>query len=79
MLLVLRTDGEMVLEVTPHMGYLYCCAKVGETSAVPVHPHHRPPDYLAAMNNNQAFSIAVEKLAGLEVPARRYITSSWPS
>jgi NADH-quinone oxidoreductase subunit D len=27
-------------------------------------------DYLAGMNNNQAFAVAVERLAGLEVPAR---------
>lgn len=74
--LVLRTDGEMVLEVTPHMGYLHRCAeKVGENVApfqfIPITDRL---DYLAAMNNNQAFSIAVEKLAGLEVPERgRYI------
>lgn len=74
--LVLWTDGEMVLEVTPHMGYLHRCAeKVGENVApfqfIPITDRL---DYLAAMNNNQAFSIAVEKLAGLEVPERgRYI------
>ena len=74
--LVLRTDGEMVLEVTPHMGYLHRCAeKVGENVApfqfIPITDRL---DYLAAMNNNQAFSIAVEELAGLEVPERgRYI------
>jgi len=74
--LVLRTDGEMVLEVTPHMGYLHRCAeKVGENVApfqfIPITDRL---DYLPAMNTNQAFSIAVEKLAGLEVPERgRYI------
>ena len=30
--MVLRTDGEMVLEVIPHLGYLHRCAeKIGES------------------------------------------------
>jgi NADH-quinone oxidoreductase subunit D len=74
--LVLRTDGEMVLETTPHIGYLHRCAeKIGE-SVTPAQfiPITDRLDYLAAMNNNQAFSIAIEKLCGLEVPERgRYI------
>jgi NADH-quinone oxidoreductase subunit D len=73
---VLRTDGEMILEAQPHIGYLHRCAeKIGEN----VHPYQYIPytdrmDYLAGMNNNQAFSIAIEQLAGMEVPERaRYI------
>ncbi len=32
--LVLRTDGEMVHEITPHIGYLHRCAeKIGENLA----------------------------------------------
>ena len=69
---VLRTDGEMVLEAVPHIGYLHRCAeKIGEA----VQPYQYIPytdrmDYLAGMNNNQAFSIAVERLCGMEVPPR---------
>ncbi len=65
---VLRTDGEMVLESVPHIGYLHRCAeKIGET----VQPYQYVPytdrmDYLAGMNNNLAFAVAVEKLTGLE-------------
>ncbi|MBX3395346.1 MAG: NADH-quinone oxidoreductase subunit D [Phycisphaerae bacterium] len=75
---VLRTDGEMVLESVPHIGYLHRCAeKIGET----VQPYQYVPytdrmDYLAGMNNNLAFALAVEKLSGLEaeITARsRYI------
>ncbi|GMU37043.1 MAG: hypothetical protein AMXMBFR22_12340 [Phycisphaerae bacterium] len=69
---VLRTDGEMVLEAIPHIGYLHRCAeKIGEN----LQPYQYIPytdrmDYLAGMNNNQAFALAVEKLAGIEVPPR---------
>lgn len=70
--LVLRTDGELVLEATPHIGYLHRCAeKIGEN----LQPFQYIPktdrmDYVAGMNNNHAFSLAVEKLAGLQVPER---------
>ncbi len=73
---VLRTDGELVLEAVPHIGYLHRCAeKIGEN----VQPYQYIPytdrmDYLAGMNNNQAYALAVEKLAGVEVPERgKYI------
>jgi NADH-quinone oxidoreductase subunit D len=70
--LMLRTDGELVLETVPHIGYLHRCAeKIGES----VPPYQFIPitdrlDYLAAMNNNHAFSLAIEKLTGLAVPER---------
>lgn len=70
--IVLRTDGELVLEAIPHIGYLHRCAeKIGEN----LQPFQFVPktdrmDYLAGMNNNHAFSLAVEKLAGIEVPER---------
>src|SRR5215468_2194080 len=69
---VLRTDGEMVLEAIPHIGYLHRCAeKIGEH----VQPYQYIPytdrmDYLAGMNQNLAYAMAVEKLAGLEVSKR---------
>lgn len=74
--LMLRTDGELVLEAVPHIGYLHRCAeKIGESvAAFQFIPITDRLDYLAAMINNQGFSLAVEKLAGLEVPERaRYI------
>lgn len=69
---VLRTDGEMVLEAIPHVGYLHRCAeKIGE-SLQPFQfiPYTDRMDYLSGMNNNQAFAVAVEKLCGIEVPPR---------
>ena len=70
--LVLRTDGEIVSEVTPHMGYLHRCAeKIGE-NVTPVQyiPYTDRMDYLAAMNMNLGYSLAVEKLCGMKVPER---------
>ena len=70
--LVLRTDGEVVSEVTPHLGYLHRCAeKIGE-NVTPIQfiPYTDRMDYLAAMNMNLGFSLAVEKLAGLKVPEK---------
>lgn len=70
--LQLRTDGEVVHEVTPHIGYLHHCAeKIGENLA-PVQwiPYSDRMDYLAGMNMNLGFSLAVEKLIGMEVPEK---------
>ena len=62
--LVLRTDGEVISEVTPHLGYLHRCAeKIGE-NVTPIQfiPYTDRMDYLAAMNMNLGFSLAIEKL-----------------
>jgi len=69
---MLRTDGEMVLEAVPHIGYLHRCAeKIGESVAPFQYiPYTDRLDYVSAMNNNLAFALAVEKLAGLEVSKR---------
>ena len=68
--LLLRTDGEVVHEVTPHIGYLHRCAeKIGENLSPPQWiPYTDRMDYLAGMNMNLGFSLAVEKLIGMEVP-----------
>jgi NADH-quinone oxidoreductase subunit D len=70
--LLLRTDGEVVHEVTPHIGYLHRCAeKIGENLSPPQWiPYTDRMDYLAAMNMNLGYALAVEKLVGMEVPAR---------
>src|SRR6476469_6434550 len=70
--IVLRTDGEMVLEAVPHLGYLHRCKeKIGENLAYYQYVGYTARlDYLAAMNNNHAWAMAVEKLANIEVPER---------
>jgi NADH-quinone oxidoreductase subunit D len=61
--IVLRTDGEMVLEAVPHLGYLHRCKeKIAENLAYYQYIGYTDRlDYLAAMNNNHAWAMAVEK------------------
>ncbi|MFM8273368.1 MAG: NADH-quinone oxidoreductase subunit D [Gemmata sp.] len=73
--LVLRTDGEIISEVTPHLGYLHRCAeKIGE-NVTPIQfiPYTDRMDYLAAMNMNLGYSLAIEKLCGLKVPEKAQV------
>jgi NADH-quinone oxidoreductase subunit D len=70
--LVLRTDGEVVSEVMPHIGYLHRCAeKIGE-NLTPRQwiPYTDRMDYLAGMNMNLGWSLAVEKLLNYRVPEK---------
>jgi NADH-quinone oxidoreductase subunit D len=70
--LVLRTDGEVVGDLTPNIGYLHRCAeKIGENlSPRQFVPYTDRLDYLAAMNMNLGWALAVEKLLGI-VPTER--------
>lgn len=70
--LVLQTDGEVVSEVEPHIGYLHRCAeKIGENmTARQWIPYTDRMDYLAAMNMNLGWSLTVEKLLKHQVPER---------
>src|SRR6516162_6450049 len=73
--LVLRTDGEVISEVTPHMGYLHRCAeKIGE-NVTPIQfiPYTDRMDYLAGMNMNLGYSMAVEKLSGMKIPEKAQV------
>jgi NADH-quinone oxidoreductase subunit D len=73
--LVLRTDGEVISEVVPHLGYLHRCAeKIGE-NVTPIQfiPYTDRMDYLAAMNMNLGFSMAVEKLCGMNIPEKAQV------
>ena len=73
--LLLRTDGEVVHEVTPHIGYLHRCAeKIGENLAPPQWiPYTDRMDYLAGMNMNLGFSLAIEKLVKMDVPEKAMV------
>ena len=67
--LVLRTDGEVVSEVEPHLGYLHRCAeKIGE-NLTPRQwvPYTDRMDYLAGMNMNLGWALCVEKLLDHEL------------
>ncbi|MFT7663813.1 MAG: NADH-quinone oxidoreductase subunit D [Planctomycetota bacterium] len=72
MRILLRVDGELVTGAQPHLGYLHRCAeKIGENVEwLQYLPYTDRYDYLAAMNNNLGYSMAVEKLLGIEIPRR---------
>lgn len=68
------TDGEIVVDVVPHLGYLHrCFEKHAEALAYnQVIPYTDRMDYVAAMNNEWAFVMGVEKMLGIdkEIPKR---------
>jgi len=70
--LLLRCDGEIVKEIKPYFGYLHrCYSKVVEDlTYVQGVPYSDRWDYLASMTNNHVNCLAIEKLAGIEVPRR---------
>ena len=70
--LVVRTDGEIVRESWPQIGFLHrCFEKIAESlNYAQVVPYTDRMDYLASMNNALAFCLGVEKLGGIEVPER---------
>ncbi|MFQ6103344.1 MAG: NADH-quinone oxidoreductase subunit D [Candidatus Glassbacteria bacterium] len=70
--LVLKTDGEVVKDVRPVIGYLHRCMEKHSENVTyaTVVPYVDRLDYLAAMNNELGYALAVEKLAGIEVPER---------
>lgn len=70
--LVVRTDGEIVRETWPHIGFLHrCFEKIAESvTYAQVVPYTDRMDYLASMNNALAWCLGVEKLGGIEVPER---------
>ena len=73
--LVLRTDGEVISETTPHLGYLHRCAeKIGENvTPIMYIPYTDRMDYLAGMNMNLGYSMAVEKLCGMKIPEKAQV------
>ncbi|UCD84314.1 MAG: NADH-quinone oxidoreductase subunit D [Deltaproteobacteria bacterium] len=70
--LMLRTDGEVVREAVPHIGYLHrSLEKIAENVTYSQFmPFTDRLDYLASMNCNHVYAMAVERLAGIEVPER---------
>jgi NADH-quinone oxidoreductase subunit D len=71
--LELVMDGELVKQITPHIRYLHrCFEKHAEAMTyLQVIPYADRMDYLAAMNMELGYALAVEKLMGLtELPER---------
>ncbi len=70
--LILELDGELVERVDPHVGLLHRgTEKLIETKTyLQAVPYFDRLDYVAPMNQEHAFALAVERMLGLEVPRR---------
>ncbi len=68
------TDGEVVVDVVPHIGYLHRCFEK-HAESMPFNqiiPYVDRMDYAAAMNSEHAYVMGVEKMLGIEndIPKR---------
>jgi NADH-quinone oxidoreductase subunit D len=70
--LVLELDGEVVERVDPHIGLLHRGTEklIEVKTYLQAVPYFDRLDYVAPMNQEHAFCMAVERLAGIEVPRR---------
>ena len=73
--LVLELDGEVVDRVDPHIGLLHRGTEklIEAKTYLQAIPYFDRLDYVAPMNQEHAFSLAIERLLGLEVPRRGQI------
>jgi len=67
-------DGEIVVDVVPHLGYLHRCFEK-HAEALPFNqiiPYVDRLDYVAAMNSEHAYAMGVERMLGIEndIPKR---------
>jgi NADH-quinone oxidoreductase subunit D len=70
--LVLELDGEVVERVDPHIGLLHRGTEklIEQKTYLQAIPYFDRLDYVAPMNQEHAFCLAVEKLLGLTIPRR---------
>ena len=70
--LVLELDGENVERVDPHIGLLHRGTEklIEQKTYLQALPYFDRLDYVAPMNQEHAFCLGVEKLAGVDVPIR---------
>mgnify|MGYP005731055509 FL=1 len=70
--LILQLDGEVVEKADPHIGLLHRGTEKlieNKTYAQAV-PYFDRLDYVAPMNQEHAFALAIEKILKINVPAR---------
>ena len=70
--LVLEMDGEVIERADPHVGLLHRGTEklIEYKTYLQAVPYFDRLDYVAPMNQEHAFALAVEKLLGIEVPKR---------
>ncbi|GHA90949.1 NADH-quinone oxidoreductase subunit D [Algimonas arctica] len=70
--LVLELEGEVVERVDPHIGLLHRGTEklIEHKTYLQALPYFDRLDYVAPMNQEHAFCIAIERLAGIDVPRR---------
>jgi NADH-quinone oxidoreductase subunit D len=70
--LILELDGEVVTRVDPHIGLLHRGTEklIEYKTYLQAIPYFDRLDYVAPMNQEHAFALAVEKLLGISVPKR---------
>jgi len=70
--LIITTDGEIIHSLKSDIGYLHrSMEKIAEkVGYIGFQPYTDRIDYVCAMTANHAYAMAVEKLAGIEVPER---------
>lgn len=70
--LVLELEGEVVERVDPHIGLLHRGTEklIEHKTYLQALPYFDRLDYVAPMNQEHAFCLAIERLAGIDVPRR---------
>ena len=70
--MVLELDGEIVERVDPHIGLLHRGTEklIEQKTYLQAVPYFDRLDYVAPMNQEHAFALAVEKMLGIRVPMR---------
>ena len=70
--LQVRTDGEIVSEIKPYIGYLHRCFEkhCENVTYEQVIPFTDRCDYIASMNNNFGYVVTMEELMEIKVPER---------
>ena len=70
--LVLELDGEVVERVDPHIGLLHRGTEklIEHKTYLQAVPYFDRLDYVAPMNQEHAFCLAIERLLGIQVPKR---------